>query len=406
MPINLAAAAFGGVVGTVLGGALGAGVAALRGEPVTGRVVAAGAARGGATGAIGGLTFGLGLIPGALGGATGSVVGEYLAAAIGRTRVTRKDLAVAAVSGLVGAALLSELAPARTLFAPPLRVTVGSAAVSGAGAGAAGQTAGNLLHDRPLLENVPTATALGGATGAFVGAAARGVQELQLARLRATTARPASTRAPEPPPSRPDVPEIPLEAMIARSALRNLEAAGTPRALEVLQALRDGRLVLHINEAPPVGRADSPVNLRVAVPYGSTQPETLRWIVEEGLKKLAFQKQLAAVSPPRSKGMVAALSDPVPGAPAPQATPGIEDFVRSGVFESLEEQGTPLAARIWRALADGRLVLRVNRDASAVAAARPNEIDIDIPYGSPLDDRQITLGRVIALAGPKLEAPR
>ncbi len=405
MPINLATAAFGGVVGTILGAGITAGVAAWRGEPITLRDVAAGAARGAATGTIGGLTFGLGLIPAALGGATGGAVGEYLASMIGRTPVSRRNVAVSAVTGLVGGALLSHLAPAPSLFAPPIRATVASAAVSGAGAGTAGQLAGNLLDDRPILEGVPTAAAIGAGSGALVGGAARAVQELAHARPRVEPGRPARPAEPRPAPA----PAETLETIVTRNALRNLEARGTPEALRVLQALRDGRLVLHVNERPAVGLPQHPNHVYIAVPYDSTQADSLRSVLKAGLEKLVFQEQLAALGKlprPASKGMIAALGGG-PGSGGGSATPRVpqfEDFVRSGVFEGLEHQGSPLAARIWKALADGRLVLRVNRDAAAVAAAKPNEIDIDIPYHSNLDNTKITLGRVLALAGPKLDA--
>src|SRR5262249_54465504 len=138
--------------------------------------------------------------------------------------------------------------------------------------------------------------------------------------------------------------------------------------------------------------------------------DTMRDIVQLGLQKLNLQEQLAALPP--SKGIASALEDlDASGTPAgveapagpSSSPPDLQDFVRSGVFGSLEREGSPRSARIWRALDDGTLVLRVNRTPAEIAAARPNEIDIDIPNG-PLDNRDITLGRVFALAEQRLAA--
>jgi hypothetical protein len=105
------------------------------------------------------------ILVGALIGCVCGVIGAVVMSVVFKRPLTWKTLAIGAVAGLVGGAITSATLGAGGVAAATAVRTATAYVAGGTGGSAAGRVYENLLEEKPPLQDVPKAAAIGAATG-------------------------------------------------------------------------------------------------------------------------------------------------------------------------------------------------------------------------------------------------
>jgi hypothetical protein len=105
------------------------------------------------------------ILVGALMGAVCGAIGAVVVAYVTRKPVTWKGVLAGALGGLVGGAITAATLGAGGVAAATAARTATAYFAGGAGGGGVSKVYDNYLSQEPLMEGVPAATAIGGASG-------------------------------------------------------------------------------------------------------------------------------------------------------------------------------------------------------------------------------------------------
>jgi hypothetical protein len=315
--------------------------------------------------------------------------------AIRGKKPTGKELLASAVGGLIGGAITAATLGTGGFAAATIARGVTASIAGGAAGGGSGQIAANVTEGRPVLQNVPEATAIGGVLGGGLYGAGRAAAPV----LGRVFSNPAAARAVEP---------VPVDAApsVAPGVESTASSGGIPTGGRGIRGalLGEGEREIKVTpfepgttktsgSSPPASEATVPATKGPNGALGETPQAKPGPRFPESRKPAAQTAEPPTEAPATSKASYDAWKKAIP-------TPGLKDPVADVAYftkdvPALEGDLAALKAKGWK------IVYNEPGQGSWCNAEKvPPEIVID-PEGGPMD----TLKTLAHEVGHANEAP-